>query len=503
MRHVPAASESVSPARHGAKTRVVPVDLSVSGIFGVLMREEGPRYPKLDVIIPKLSRAAVLLSFLAGACSRHEPTSSPVPPETSAGATAEPAPPASATAAPATGNAAPATGNAASTASKAAAAPEEVGSDAGDDLGAAALTLYRVAACGTSGEIPAPLDARLVARHCATLQKIYERYRAGWVAVAKPFIERLRPKDLPKKVVYPFGGGDLVTALSVYPDAEEITTLSLESAGDVRYIDTILPVRLVGALAVNARNIRKLLSISYSNTINLGKGTRAWLPGEIVLMLTAMVVHGYEPTSLRYFRIMPDGSLHYLSTDEVNAEGTRTPVAPEGAGARFADVEIRFRKIGSSGPEKVVRHIAQDLSNEEVGKTPGLRAHLEAKGPVAVMTKAASHLLWAEEFSIVRDYLLDHAVWMISDSTGIPPRFARAAGFVQDTYGVFAGPARYGPIEALDGRDFRRLFAENPPRALPFQFGYPDVHRRSHLVVMRKPSPVASLAHPAAAPSGP
>ena len=47
-------------------------------------------------------------------------------------------------------------------------------------------------------------------------------------------VVRLFPKDAPKTVVYPFGGGDAMGALATYPDATEYTTISLEIAADVR-----------------------------------------------------------------------------------------------------------------------------------------------------------------------------------------------------------------------------------------------------------------------------
>ena len=360
-----------------------------------------------------------------------------------------------------------------------------VGTGEGADLIEPTRELFRVAACGETGDVPARFDSRLVAAHCTSLKATYQRYRTRWLDVAMPFIAALRPQGLPPRVVYPFGGGDLVTALAVYPDAEEITTLSLEPAGDVRHIDVILPIRLKGAFKVNDHNIGKLLGLSYSNTINLGRGDRAWLPGEIVLLLAALSVHGYEPTSLRYFRFGVDGALHYLTLPEIDVEANQEHPEPEGGRAPLANIELHFRKLGG-GPEKIMRHVAHDLANREVGLDPGLKKYLEARGDVAVMTKAASHLLWADDFSAIRDYLLEHAAWMISDSTGVPPRYASAAGFVQDTFGIFDGPAPFGPIEALDGHAFRRLFAENPRRPLPFKFGYGDVHHRSHLVVMRK-----------------
>jgi hypothetical protein len=376
------------------------------------------------------------------------------------------------------------------------AAPALAPSPEGAEFIGPARTLFRVAACAESGEVPARLDEGTVQRHCARLRLAYKRYRDGYRARAAAFLGTIRPEDLPRRVVYPFGGGDLVTALTVFPDADEITTLSLEPPGDVRRIDTIPPERLRGALRVTGYGALKLLGITYSNTVNLGKDGHASLPGELVLHLAALVVHGYEPTSLRYFQVRLDGSLHYLSAEEVEAEGEREHADLEGANAPFANVEMHFKKPGAPGGERILRHMAQDLSDHELGKTPGLRAYLEAEGPVAVMTKAASHLLWADEFSIIRGYILDHAVWMISDSTGIPPRFASAAGFVQETYGVFDAPARYGPIEQLDATAFRLLFAEQPRRPLPMQFGYLDRHHHGHLIVMHKSTgPSAATFH--------
>ena len=52
-------------------------------------------------------------------------------------------------------------------------------------------------------------------------------FRGGGVAHGP--VVRDHATDLPKKVLYPFGGSDLISALAVFPDAEEITIISLES----------------------------------------------------------------------------------------------------------------------------------------------------------------------------------------------------------------------------------------------------------------------------------
>lgn len=358
------------------------------------------------------------------------------------------------------------------------------GTASGTDFVEEARLLATVAACAPGSTVPPSFDQAVVRSHCRTQRSAYERYRRRWLAQAAPFFAAARPKDLPGRVVYPFGGGDLVTALTVFPAATEITTLSLEPPGDVRLVRRVLRVRLRGALRITGQNVRKLLGFSYSNTMNLDAGSRSALPGEIVLHLSGLEVHDLEAVSLRYFTIGADGSLHYLTNEELDR--ARAPARGKKS-SPFDNVEIGFAPRGQQGPVRTLRHIAQDLSNAGLELSPGVLKYLAGRGSVAAMTKAASHLLWSDDFSSIREYLLEHAVWMVSDSTGIPPRFATAAGFVQEPYGVFEGPSVYGPVQKLDSRGFRMLFAESPKRPLEFRFGYGDVGRRAHLIVTKKP----------------
>jgi hypothetical protein len=352
----------------------------------------------------------------------------------------------------------------------------------GNDYIAQARALFRVAACGPKGDVPARFDAAVVARHCDELSHAYVEYQKGWVDVAKPFIASLRPKDLPRVVVYPFGGGDLASALATFPDALETTTISLEPAGDVRPIDTLAADRLARELGVHRAHLERLFEKAHSRTDNLEKESKTELPGEILFALAALVVHGDEPVSLRYFRLRPDGSVHYVTQADIDAAKN-----PNDRHALFNDVELRFRRDGApDAPVQVLRHISFNLDDFHLKADPSLLAHLSAKGKVAAMTKAASHLLWNDHFAMMRNWLLDHADWMISDSTGIPPRFATAGGFVQDPYGTFAGPAPFGLLDARDAADVKKLFASQPARDLTFRYGYPDKDGHGHLMVTRR-----------------
>src|SRR5262249_10848220 len=152
------------------------------------------------------------------------------------------------------------------------------------------------------------------------------------------------------------------------------------------------------------------------------------------------------PVSLKFFRLEADGSVHYLTQADIDALAPTKAKKVKGGwvdtdfSEAFTHMELVFRKAGDPKAALVThRHIAGNLADKAF-KDGGLEKHLVAKGKVAAMTKAASYLLWAWGFAGIRDYLLANMAWMASDSTGIEPRFAKKAGFVQVTYGAFKGP---------------------------------------------------------------
>jgi hypothetical protein len=369
----------------------------------------------------------------------------------------------------------------------------------GEDFGAEAKLLYRVVACSGNAALPANIDPEIVDRHCQQLKARMQRYRRVYLARATPFLAALRPSGLPDTVVYPFGGGDLLAALTTYPDARRIITLSLELSGDPRRITKIDKTRLDQSLDVVDHNIGGLLTANDSTTETLMDTQQGDLPGQLSYFLVALAVHGFEPVALRYFHIQPDGSLHYYSRAEVRAMETRL------AGARhrkwtspdfseaFANSELVFRPVHGDGPLRVHRHIGANLRDDSLRNNGPILTYLRKQGQVAAMTKAASYCLWNSRFSRIRNYLLSNMVFMISDATGIPPALASQAGFVQETYGRFEGAMCFDDCPSTEYNDqFRDLWASQPERKLGFRYGYVDAKSSDHLLVTRRAPPAKS-----------
>ena len=343
-------------------------------------------------------------------------------------------------------------------------------------------------ACGKS-DTPVPAEwTKVVDDHCREMGVQTARFRKRFVDRAIPFLTRLRPTDAPRTVVYPFGGGDLAGALVTYPDATEITTMSLEHAGDPTRLDGITPQALRRALADFRAAIRGLLALHDSTSDNLQKMQRGPLPGQISFFLTALAVFDYKPVSLRYFKLEPDGSVHYYTGEEVAALATTsagkkkvTWTAADHSIA-FSNSELVFER--AAGGERVVhRHMAANLDDQHFKGSP-VEKHLLAKGDVVAMTKAASYLLWMNFFSGIRDYLTAHAVFMVSDSTGVPPRHARQAGLKQVTYGKFTGPFLKASVKHQQA--FIQMWNKQPFRRLGFRYGYPDMVGNFHLVITQR-----------------
>ena len=345
-----------------------------------------------------------------------------------------------------------------------------------------AKALLVVGACA-DGQPPEAIKPEVFASHCKQVHAAQDDYKTNWLAKADAFMRTNVPTTVAKTVVYPFAGGDLSTALTVYPDADEITTLSLEPAGDPRALSRLSNKEIKSSLTTVAKELKSLYRSSYSVTMNMiGAMRGAQLPTQLIFSLSALAIHGYEPVSLKYFKLTKEGDIVYLTDDDLVQIDKIKDVGKRNA--QLSNVELTFHKIGEKRTQ-IYRHIMANLDDKHLKEDPSALAHLEKKGHVAGMTKAASYLLSFSNFATMRKYIIDHVDWMVSDTTGLPPKYGVPAGFEYEVYGNW----EKSNMKAGDdiASDWRPLWKKQPKRALDFRFGYPEgKHFKGHLVVMRR-----------------
>lgn len=388
------------------------------------------------------------------------------------------------------------------------AAHAEGGVDFIDD----AKLLYRVAACGGSDAVDAKWQ-KIVDKHCKAIDKNLAAFRAQYFDKARAWFTANVPATAPKTVVYPFGGGDLLSALVAFPDATEITTISLELGGDPRRLKNLTAKQLETSLAGLRAEIGGLISVGSNTTENLSQGQHNELPAQVGSFLIGLVAGGYEPVAMRYFTIDDAGNVVYLEQADIEAQDAadakkiektkkeRAKAIEEGNvvgenaqpkhdwqspnfSLAFSNVEIQYRKVGETAV-RVHRHIGWNLGDAWLKMHPQLIRHLEKKGDVTMLVKGASYLLWRPHFSRVREYILDHLAWMLSDSTGVPPAFAKPAGMVQETFGTYGGAFLEDARELKHDEAFIELWKKQKKRKLPFRFGYVDMNKQAHLLITR------------------
>lgn len=353
-----------------------------------------------------------------------------------------------------------------------------------------AKLLCRIAACGNADTPVAANLQKIVDAHCKRITEQLAKFRAAYFEKHRPWFEDVIPDDVPSTVVYPFGGGDLLSALVAFPNATEITTISLEQAGDPRRLRTLTPSQLQRSLGALRAEIGGLISVTSNTSENLSAQQRNELPGQVSSFLLALVAGGYEPVSMRYFKLDDTGKPDYYDAAEISvldAERGKS-LKHDWESPNFSDafkhVEIQFKKPGET-TIRTHRHFGWNLHNKYLADNPQLLRHLESKGKVTMLTKGASYLLWRGDFSTIRNYMLANLAWMLSDSTGIPPVYARKAGMVQVTYGSYNGAFLEGAQNSKIDESFLELWRKNPRRRLPFRFGYVDKDKQAHLLVTR------------------
>jgi hypothetical protein len=325
-------------------------------------------------------------------------------------------------------------------------------------------------------------------RHCQQLTAAMERYRKGYREPMRAWLGKERPADLPDTLLYPFAGADLVSALSAFPDQRRFVHLSLEHGGPPDPLRARKPAEVVQARAMLFRMAELLLRHGESFSVDLQKQEQALLPGVLPMLLVGVKLHGGTITGLAYLRLTPEGALVPWTRAELQATGPRarrlyTTWKDPRYSARFTHLELRFRLPGDTVDRRVI-HLSANLADVGLRRSPGVVAHLEALGPVALMIKASSYLMWTLDFSRIRDLIFARTRFAISDFTAPYPGWLKKRGFQLALHGQY--DCMRNPRLKESARPWIQAFRKPTSRKLPFRWGYFDCKNQNHLVLLRK-----------------
>ncbi len=248
---------------------------------------------------------------------------------------------------------------------------------------------------------------------------------------------------------YMFSGPDFLYADAFYSRATTYVLSALEPVGAVPDL-TRLPFGGIEATLYNVEHsLSSILSFSFFITKQMKIDLRAGqVSGTLPILYVFLARSGKTIRDVSLVALDNKGGLH---------------VANENPGTN-ATRGVRIVFAGSDGEQRTLYYFSTDLSNDSIRST-GFLKFCETLGPANSLIKSASYLMYAGNFTGVRDFLLANSASIIQDDSGIP------LGNYDPAKWRFFPFGRYiGPIAEFPGR-YQPQYAELFRRSQPIDFG--------------------------------
>ena len=278
--------------------------------------------------------------------------------------------------------------------------------------------------------MPLP-DGAAPPEHPEIWQRHAQRMEATWSELEARYVDAISRwsdaelasiPDPEATLFYPFGGPDLLNAVSFFPQARAYVLGGLEPPGRLPEVDGLDPAALEAELARLHSGLRNVAEAGYFVTKQMEEDfTVGRFDGLLPVLYIFLARTGHTPVEARYVAVGEDGAIQEL------AEATPTA----GGAAR-----ILFRR-GDEETPRALFYFSRDVSNAGLASHPEFLRYVERLAPFNVYMKSASYLLHMPEFSDFRHALHDGARTVLQDDSGFPLRTLDAATWDLRFYGVY------------------------------------------------------------------
>jgi len=297
-------------------------------------------------------------------------------------------------------------------------------------------------------------------------KKMYERRLTKMAAWEKDVLSKTVNDSL--KLFYPFSGPDFLHANFLYPRTKEYVMAALEPIREVPALDQLSEKTRDQFLDTLGNSLRDIFNKSYFITKHMAKDF-GQIKGVLPLFYFFMERSGYELLQQKFITIDSLGNEQEVEGKKLSDQKTR--------GVKFVLRNTETKKI------KTVYYFSIDISNDGLAKRKGWVKFVTSRAPFNVFLKSASYCLHdGKTFSTIRSVVVDNAVSVFQDDTGVPYRF-----FDKQTQwkGTFFG--EYVPpvedfMRSLYQKELDSAFKKNA-QPLPFSLGYHWSTRKQHYML--------------------
>jgi hypothetical protein len=248
---------------------------------------------------------------------------------------------------------------------------------------------------------------------------------------------------------YMFSGPDFLYADAFYSKATTYVLSALEPPGSVPDLTKLPRGGLGSALNNVEHSMGSILNFSFFITKLMKVDLRAGqLNGTLPILYVFLARSGKTIRDVSQVALDNKGTA-YFANENPGPNATRG---------------VRIVFAGKDGEQKTLYYFSTDLSNSGV-KNSGFLKFCETLAPGNSLIKSASYLLYAGNFTTVRDFLLANSATIIQDDSGIPLNSYNPRKWKFFPFGRYAGP-----IAEFPGR-YQPSYAELFRRSQPMDFG--------------------------------
>lgn len=288
--------------------------------------------------------------------------------------------------------------------------------------------------------------------------KYFDKAWAGLEQRQLGKIKAWSAKNVPVRkpvLFYMFSGPDFLYADVFFQGASTYVLSGLEPVGQVPDL-TILPPRALGAeLRGLQGSLNSVLSFSFFITKKMKTELRdGRLTGTLPILYTFLARSGK--------------TVHEATLVSLNADGTVTPLA--GALEKGASPGTKIIFSSDGGPEQTLYYFNTDLSNWGL-KTSGFLAFCKGLGQGDSFVKSASYLMHSDNFSTVRDFIVENTATLVQDDSGVPLRFLDEKDWRLTAFGRYLNPIGIFPRKTYQPK-MREMFTKGRAQPLDFGVGY-------------------------------
>jgi hypothetical protein len=270
-------------------------------------------------------------------------------------------------------------------------------------------------------------------------------------------------------IFYPFSGPDFLYAYSFFPKGSEYIMAGLEPVGDIPDLEKIPESQLDKKLRSIDTALYAILQLSFFRTNDMKEDLAE--KGVMPILFVFLARTNNKILEAQHIGLDKNGKIQVV--DAAPKDGSAQKLIP--------GVKISFLPAGESQP-RTLYYFSVDLSNEALQKTPEFNTFVKQFQKPVTYLKAASYLMYNDNFSNIRDLILEQSSSLLQDDSGMPVSYFDSSKWDLKFYGSYTRP-----IDLFSGRaqpELRKIYqSDKSIKPLNFGIGYQFQVGQSNLML--------------------